>query len=122
MEGPELLRKLLTPKVKEADDENILYDTFYEKIIYNGPPRTENRSAIFHLLAANMGKEFAIMWAFDLSGVKLFDYIKNPSRKVINKAISLNTYLYQKYKTQLTEDDLIAIVQMDDRSLIPRRG
>lgn len=118
----DLLTKLFTPKVVECSNVNILHNDFYKNVIYNGPPMTENRSGMFRMLAANMGTEFAIIWALDLSGVRLLKYITNPSSKVVAKAISIDNDLYNQYKDELIEEDLITIVQMSGSGIFGPEG
>ena len=113
---------LFTQKVSNPCAENIISDEFYRKLIYNGPPQTTNETPMFKLLAANMGLEFAINWALDRCGVLLFNYIANPSRKVLCTAISLDPQYYDKYKSRLTEDDLILIVKMKGSGLFGPPG
>jgi len=118
----QLLSELFRSKIVENQQENVLHDLFYEQIIYNGPPETRSDAPIFRLLAANMGTEYAIIWALDLCGTKLLKYIDNPSHKVITKAISIDVDLYDQYKDKLTENDLITIVQMTGSGLFPPKG
>lgn len=122
MQYVRLLDELLTPKKVETPGVNILNDDFYDNIIYNGPPQTRSEEPMFRLLAANMGIEYAIIWALDLTGNNLFKYITNPSRKVLNKAISMDCDLYDKYKDKLIEDDLIKIVQTNGSGLFGPYG
>lgn len=122
MEAVSEFNKLFVSRHNESKDVNILSPEFYKKVIYNGPPETRSEEMMFRMLLAQMGSDFAIGWAFELSGVGLLKSITNPSKKVINKAISLDTSLYKDYKDQLTEEDLVSIVKMKSSELFGRPG
>lgn len=113
---------LFTPKKIDPPNVNIIGKDFYDNLIYNGPPRTQNETPMFLLLKSNMGIEFALKWALEHCDVDLIKLIINPSKEIIRTAIILDNKNFDQFKNQLTEDDLIKIVKSKNPDIFGPEG